>query len=118
MLRLLADENLPASIVEGVCRRLSGVDFIRVQDVGLVRTPDADILEWAAQQARVVVSLDKKTLTTDAWNRVANGQPMPGVIILRQHLITTGQAINELELHADAGMPDDMKDRVLYLPLS
>ena len=79
-------------------------------------TPDPIILEWAAQQGRVVVSVDKKTLAVDAWDRVARGLPMPGVAILRI-LLTIGQAINELELIALAGNPEDFRDQVIYLPL-
>ena len=87
-----------------------------MQDVGLRHTPDPIILERAAQQGRVLVSVDKKTLAADAWDRVARGLPMPGVAILRI-LLTIGQAIAELELVALAGNPDDLRDQVIYLPL-
>jgi hypothetical protein len=73
-------------------------------------------LEWAALQGRVVVSVDKKTLAVDAWNRVARGLPMPGVAILRV-VLTIGQAIQELELIALAGNPEDFRDQVIYLPM-
>jgi hypothetical protein len=69
-----------------------------------------------AQQGGVVVSVDKKTLAVAAWDRVARGLPMPGVAILRI-LLTIGQAINELELIALAGNPDDFRNQVIYLPL-
>ena len=73
-------------------------------------------MERAAQQDRVVVSVDKKTLAVDAWDRVARGLPMPGVAILRI-LLTIGQAINELELITLSGNPDDFRDQVIYLPM-
>jgi hypothetical protein len=41
---------------------------------------------------------------------------MPGVAILRL-ILTIGQAINELEVLALAGSPDDLRDQVIYLPL-
>ncbi len=100
----------------GLRRRQPALDLVRVQDVGLRRTPDAAILEWAAQHGRVVVSVDKKTLAVDAWDRVARGVPMPGVAILRI-LLTIGQAIDELEIIALAGNPDDFRDQVIFLPL-
>src|SRR6266566_5304721 len=111
MLRLLTDEDVHGDIVDGLRRRQPSLDLVRVQDVGLRHTPDPLILEWAAQQGRVVVSVDKKTLAVDAWDRVARGLPMPGVAILRTFL-TIGQAVNELELIAVAGNPDDLKDLV------
>src|SRR6266851_9594768 len=116
MLRLLIDEDVHGDIVDGLRRRQPGLDLVRVQDVGLRHTPDPIILEWAAQQGRVVVSVDKKTLAVDAWDRVAHGSPMPGVAILRI-LLSIGQAVNERELIALAGNPDDVRDLVVYLPL-
>jgi predicted nuclease of predicted toxin-antitoxin system len=116
MLRLLIDEDVHGDIVNGLRRRQPTLDLVRVQDVGLRHTPDPLILEWAAQQGRVVVSVDKKTLAVDAWARVARGLPMPGVAILRI-LLTIGQAINELETVALAGNPDDFRDQVIYLPM-
>jgi predicted nuclease of predicted toxin-antitoxin system len=116
MLRLLIDEDVHGDIVDGLRRRQPGLDLVRVQDVGLQHTPDSSILEWAAQQERVVVSVDKKTLAVDAWDRVARGLPMPGVAILRI-LLTIGQAINELEFIALAGNPEDFRDQVIYLPM-
>src|SRR5579875_3019908 len=106
MLRLLIDEDVHGDIVNGLRRRQPTLDLVRVHDVGLRHTPDVQILEWAAQQGRVVVSVDKKTLAVDAWDRVARGLPMPGVAILRI-LLSIGQAINELETIALVGTPDD-----------
>jgi hypothetical protein len=103
-------------IVAGLRRHQPALDLVRVQDVGLGHTPDPLILDWAAQEGRVVVSLDKKTLAADAWERVARGLPMAGVAILRT-VLTIGQAIGELELIALAGEPDDFRDQVVYLPL-
>ncbi len=116
MLRLLIDEDVHGDIVVGLQRRQPTLDMVRVQDVGLRQTPDSIILEWAAQHDRVVVSVDKKTLAVDAWNRVARGLPMPGVAILRI-LLTIGQAINEREVIALAGIPEDFRDQVIYLPM-
>src|SRR5271166_6092645 len=99
MLRLLIDEDVHGDIVDGLRRRQPALDLVRVQDVGLDHTPDPIILEWAANQGRVVVSVDKKTLAVDAWDRVAGGMPMPGVAVLRR-LLSIGQAVNELELIA------------------
>ncbi len=116
MLRLLTDEDVHGDIVNGLRRRNSGIDLIRVQDVGLRHTPDPIILDWAARQGRVVVSVDKKTLVAFAWDRVARGIPMPGVLVLRT-VLTIGEAINQLEIIAFVGNPDDIRDQVIFLPL-
>jgi predicted nuclease of predicted toxin-antitoxin system len=116
MLRLLIDEDVHIDILEGLRRRNPTIDVIRVHDVGLNQTPDADILEWAAQNDRVVVSVDKKTLAVDAWNRVGAGRAMPGVAILRT-ILSNGHAIQELELLAIVGNPEDLRNQVVYLPI-
>jgi predicted nuclease of predicted toxin-antitoxin system len=116
MLRLLIDEDVHGDIVDGLRRRQPALEVVRVQDVGLRHTSDPIILEWAAQRGYVVVSVDKKTLAADAWDRVARGLPMPGVAILRI-LLTIGHAIKELEILALAGNPEDLQDQVIYLPI-
>ncbi len=116
MLRLLTDEDVHGDIVKGLLKRQPTLDLLRVQDVGLRKTADSTILDWAAQHDRVVVSVDKKTLAGDAWNRVVNGKPMPGVAILRT-ILSIGQAIDELELIALVGEPEDFRDQVIYLPM-
>jgi len=116
MLRLLMDEDVHGDIINGLRLRQPTIDLMRAQDVGLRQTPDPIILEWAAREGRVVVSVDKKTLAADAWDRVARGLPMPGVAILRI-LLTIGHAIEQLELIALAGVPDDFRNQVVCLPI-
>ena len=63
MLRLLADENFNNQIVRGILRRRPEIDMVRVQDVGLSNTDDRVILEWAAQQGRILLTHDVETMT-------------------------------------------------------
>lgn len=67
MLRFLADENLNNQIVRGVLRRNSNIDIVRVQDVGLTEIDDATVLQWAAQNVRVVLTHDVATMTNFAY---------------------------------------------------
>ncbi len=116
MLRLLADENLDGNIVRGLTRRVPGVDVVRVQDVGLRGADDPEVLAWAADDDRVVVTHDVATMTRFAYDRVGAGLPMPGVIeILRSTSI--GRAIEELAFVVEYHDAGDMADQVLYLPL-
>lgn len=79
MLRLAADENFNNDIVRGLLRRRSDLDIIRVQDVGLSEANDPTVLEWAAQERRVLLTHDVTTITRYAYERVEAGKPMPGV---------------------------------------
>ncbi|HEX5273140.1 MAG TPA: DUF5615 family PIN-like protein [Gemmataceae bacterium] len=116
MLRLLSDENFNGDIVRGLLRRHPALDLARVQDVGLMRTPDPDILEWAAAQGRVLLSHDASTVPPAAYQRVSQGKLMPGVFILPDRM-SVGQAVDEVLFLALEVAPDEWKDQVLFLPL-
>jgi predicted nuclease of predicted toxin-antitoxin system len=58
--RLFADENFPLPVVEAL-RRL-GHDVVTVEDVGRSgqRWPDADVVEYARADARILLTLNRK----------------------------------------------------------
>ena len=114
MLPLLSDEDVRGAIVTGLRRRASGIDLVRVQDVGLSHTPDPLILEWAGRERRVLVSRDRNTMRRDAEARLAQGLPMAGLIILDE-FISVGKAVVELETLALAGNPGDLDGQILFL---
>ena len=62
MLLLVADENFNNDILRGLLRRNPSLDIVRIQDVGLVQAPDPDVLEWAAQEDRVLLTHDRNTI--------------------------------------------------------
>lgn len=84
MLKLLADENIDPDLVTQLRRHLPDIDAVDVRDAGLTQTPDPVILQWAADNDRVVISHDKSTMRKFAENRVRAGLPMPGLIIVHQ----------------------------------
>ena len=61
MLRLAADENFNNNIVRGLLRQRPGLDIVRIQDVGLSGADDPTVLEWAAQEGRVLLTHDAST---------------------------------------------------------
>ena len=63
-MRLLSDENFNGAIVRGLMRRLPELDFVRVQDVGLTHTDDPVILQWAANEGRILLTYDVATRCT------------------------------------------------------
>jgi predicted nuclease of predicted toxin-antitoxin system len=78
MLRLLADENFNGDIVRGLLRRLPELDLVRVQDVGLATQEDPQILAWAAEHERIVLTHDRATMADYAYERIVAGEPMAG----------------------------------------
>jgi len=116
MIRLLTDENVDNNIMRGLARRLPHLDFVSVRDVGLAGSPDLVLLKWAANEQRIILTHDLKTMVRDANQLVAQGQPMAGVIFVPDRL-SIGRAINDLVRVLEDSTESEMRDRVKYLPL-
>lgn len=116
MLLLAADESLHGHIVQGLRRRLPGIDLVTVDEAGRRGSADPDILEWVASEGRILVAQDRKTMIGFAWDRIAASLPMPGLII-RSDSVSIGQTIDDLLLIVQCGSPDEFQNQVRYLPL-
>ena len=116
MLRLAADENLNNAIVRGLLRRRPDIDIVRVHDVGLSSADDPTVLEWAAQEGRVLLTHDVSTITKHVYERVRAAQPMPGVIEIGE-TVPVGRAIEDILLLAECSLDDEWEGQVHYLPL-
>jgi hypothetical protein len=116
MLRLAADENFNNNIVRGLMRRKPDLDLVRVQDVGLSGAGDPAVLEWAAQEGRVLLTHDVSTITRYAYERVQEGQLMPGVFEVSR-AVPIGRAIEDILLLAECSFDDEWEGQVRYLPL-
>lgn len=77
-MKFLADEDLRDSIIRGVLRRLPSIDLLRAQDLGLRTRRDEILLEFAATQARILISQDVSTMMGSAVSRIKAGKAMPG----------------------------------------
>jgi len=116
MIRFLADENLNNDIVRGIIRRNAAIDIVRVQDIGLSGATDPMVLEWAAQENRILLSHDVATITKYAYQRIESARLMPGVIEIHQAL-PIGLAIDDIVLLAEASSENEWNNQILYLPL-
>lgn len=116
MIRFLADEDLDGRIVRGLRRRMPELDVLRIQEAGLRTFHDRKILEYASQTDRVLISHDIRTMSVFAFERIAKGMPMTGVILIPQDL-SIRQAIDELALIAECMASEEWNYRVGRLPL-
>ena len=116
MIGLLADENFNNNIVRGVRLRDTNIDLVRVQDVGLSGANDPTVLEWAAEQQRILLTHDVATITAFAYERVRAGQPMPGVFEVGRS-VAVRSAIEDIVLLASCSEDGEWDGRVQYLPL-
>ena len=116
MLQLVADENFNNNIVRGVLRQKPDADIIRVQDVGLSGADDPNVLAWAAQQGRVLLTHDVSTITKYAYERIEAGQEMPGVFEVSR-TIPIGPVIEDIVLLLECSLAGEWAGQIIYLPL-
>lgn len=76
-MRLVLDQGLPRSTVERLSER--GYEAVHTADIGLPTAPDAEILAFARDEDRVVVTLDADFYAL----LVRSGEGAPSVIRLR-----------------------------------
>ena len=111
---MAADENFNNNIVRGLFRRNPQLDIVRIQDVGLSGADDPTILEWAAEEGRVLLTHDVSTITHYAYERVRADKWMPGVFEVSRNVPV---AIEDILLLAECSLDDEWKGQVRYLPL-
>ena len=117
MLSLAADENFNNDILRGLLRRNIGLDIVRIQDVNLSGAEDPLILDWAAEEGRVLLTHDVSTITRYAYERVESNLPMPGVFEVGRE-ISMGKVIEDILLLAECSHPNEWEGRICYIPLS
>lgn len=116
MIKLAADENLNANIIRGLLRRNPEVDVVRAQDAGLSGADDPTILQWCANQGRILLTSDVTTITRYAYERIVAGQPMPGVLEIGRG-VALSVIIDDLLLIAECSEAKDWDGQIRYLPL-
>ena len=117
MLRLATDEDFNNRIVRGLIRRQPNLDIIRVQDKGLSGKEDPIILEWAANEGRVLLTHDVTTMSRHALERINSDLSMPGLFEVNQDL-PIGRAIDEIFLLVHCSLDDEWQGQIRYLPLT
>ncbi len=113
---MAADHNFDGRIVAGLLRRKPDLDIVRIRDVGLATAPDPVVLAWAASKGRVLVTHDRATLPGFAYERVAHGEPMSGVIAVSEQY-SIGRAVEDLLLLLECTLDDEWAGRVFFVPL-
>jgi hypothetical protein len=116
MLRLLFDENFNQRVLRGLRLRVPSLDAMIVQDTTMQWLKDPPLLQEAAVLHRVLVTHDLKTIPRHAYERVAAGEPMPGILAIPDDL-PIGQAIEQLYIVVVCLEENELENQVLYLPL-
>ena len=116
MLRLASDADVHGEIIRGLRRRLPEIDLVRAQDALPEGTPDPEVLAWAAAENRVLITNDRNTMVGFAYQRVAAGEPVPGLIATTNEQ-SIGSAIDDILLIAEYMPEEEIRDQVVvFLP--
>jgi hypothetical protein len=117
MLQLATDADVHGDIIRGLRRRELGIDLVRIQDALPEGTPDPDVLAWAAAQNRTLITNDRNTMVGFAYERLAAGDRVPGLIVTTNEQ-SIGSAIEDILLIAECMSEEEIGAQVVvYLPL-
>jgi hypothetical protein len=96
---------------------LPEIDLIRIQDALPEGTPDPDVLAWIVAENRTLITNDRNTMVGFAYERVAAGERVPGLIVTTNGQ-SIGSAIDDILLIAECMPQEEISAQVVvYLPL-
>lgn len=113
-LALYMDVHIPRSITIGL--RMDGVDVLTAQDDNAANLPDNLLLDRATTLKRPLFTFDDDLLNEATIRQKANIY-FSGVIYAHPLRVSIGKCIHDLKIIAKAGEPEDMVNRVEFLPL-
>lgn len=116
MIRFLADACLAYYIVSGCLRREPAMDFKSALAANLVGKTDPEVLALAAQERRVLVTQDVRTMPRHFAEFLQHQHHSPGVIMIPQSA-PAGAVIDALILIWAATEPEEWADRIVKIPL-
>jgi hypothetical protein len=92
------------------------IDLVRAQDALPEGTPDPEVLAWAAAEHRILITNDRNTMVHFAYQRVAAGEPVPGLIATTSKQ-SIGSAIDDILLIAEYMPEEEIRGQVVvFLP--
>ena len=113
-IRLYLDEDsMCHSLVRAL--RARGVDVLTAWEAGMIERSDADHLEYATRQGRVVCTFnvgDYYRMHTDC---VTQGKLHAGIILVSQQHFSVGEQMRRLLRLMASRSAADMRDRVEFL---
>jgi predicted nuclease of predicted toxin-antitoxin system len=114
-IRFQADANLNEDIVSGVLRRVPEIDFQTALEARLETLTDAEVLGLAADQNRVLVTHDRRTMPAH-FGEFIEARTSPGVLIVSQKANVL-RIIEELILVWAASEAEEYVNSIRTLPL-
>ena len=112
--RFQADADLNQAIVTGTIRRQPNLNFQSAYAAELEGKKDLEVLAIAAQDGRVLVSHDRKTMPTE-FGEFIGSKTSSGVLILSQKL-SVSDAIEALILVWEVSTAEEWVNQIMSIP--
>lgn len=113
--RYQADADLNEDIVAGVQRHVPEIDFQTADELELAHLPDPEVLTLAAQENRVLVTHDRRTMPIHFGSFIESHQS-PGLIVVSQKE-DISVVIDDLILIWSASEAEEYVNIILTVPL-
>ena len=113
-LALYMDHHVPNAITLGL--RLREVDVLTAYEDRTSELNDAALLDRASELGRVLFTRDDDLLA-EASQRQRREIIFQGIIYAHQLRVSVGRCVQDLEVIAKAGEPEDLRNAVVFLPL-
>ncbi|MCB0204886.1 MAG: DUF5615 family PIN-like protein [Anaerolineae bacterium] len=114
-IRFQADADLNEIIVKATLRLEPSIDFQTAHTAGLAGMDDPDVLRLAAEQGRLLVSHDRRTIPAHFGQFILSGRSS-GLLIVSQKL-QVSQVAEDLLLIWSASKPEEWVNQLRSLPL-
>lgn len=112
-LAIYMDVHVPAAVTSSLRER--SINVLTSQDDGTRQAADESLLERAALLDRLFFTQDADFLSIAAeWQRA--GREFPGVFFAQQG-IAIGRLVADLELYLTCCTADELRNKVVYLPI-
>lgn len=108
-MKFLADEHIELSVVTGL--KLLGIDVISVNEAGKRESDDEEILSFAKDNDRVIITRD-----SDFVKLHRKGAEHAGIVFIPKFL-AIGKIIGEIEKISMVFEPKHIRNNIIFIPL-
>jgi hypothetical protein len=77
---------------------------------------DPNLIAWAAEEERIIITHDRRTMPYHAANRLARAEKVAGIIVVSRQL-PVSQVINDLEIIVSCSDMIEWENVIKHLPL-
>jgi hypothetical protein len=96
-------------------RRIPRLDAVTAFEIGMNEATDPQLLTWAAQEGRIIITHDRRTMPTHAADLMSSGKHIAGLFVVLRSL-PLHQVIDDLELMITCSENDEWVNIIRYLP--